>query len=392
MTFEIHLADAVGEGGDWVRVVDFRVGTGRWARFLPTIDNKRPLPEKMPGGWSPLSEVYSRITLEKLREIDDDKDAQKDFIRRNLTPRPGTAGMPILKVLLGETDSLQPKDIEYLGHLLPPPECTLATVPLLYRYRVSEVTGRPVEGRAVEIDQYVDFAKNFVDTCSSAGARTFGLSMPFNTPHSRVPALLAAYKNVSTPVAVVDAAGGNLDDMTAQIRALLGSTKKDSYSVRQRQGEHYALYAFDTKPYRGRKEVVAAVNLLLLDQGFSGFGRRHTIHMKLPKPPKDAPKLLRPGRIAYPTELAYARDNVPAAVELLTRWWAKRGGATDDLRGALGQRRAFEQEALAGAAYRLGNWAAKGELPKRLGKRSWIQPDLARARRFNQRTLDGSGP
>jgi hypothetical protein len=386
MTFDVHLNATSGEGDDWVRAVDFRVGSGKWARMLPAVDNRLAAPTKVPAGWSPISEVYARITLEKLREIDGDTGRQAEFIRRNLTPIGGTAGVAILKVLLPEDQNLDPKDVEYLGHLLPPPNCSLATVPLLYRYRVSE-KGRIVEGRAIDDNDYLPFAKEFIATCTSVGTKTLGLSLPVNIPHSKIPTLVAAYKDVKMPVAVIDGAGGNLDGMNAQIRALLGSKKVDGHSLRQRCGEDFALYAFDTKPYRGRKDIVAAVNLLLVDRGFSAFGRRHTIHMKLPPIPAGSKPAPRPGRIAFPTELAYARDSVPEAVAFLKKWWAARGGDPTAFPGAaLSARRAFEQEALAGAAYRLGKWAADGALKKRLEKRSWIQPDLVQARRSNALT------
>lgn len=386
MTFEVHLNTASGDGNDWVRVVDFRVGSGKWARMLPALDNKLAVPSKIPTGWSPISEVYARITLDKLREIDGDTGRQTDFIRRNLTPLSGTAGVAILKVLLPEGQNLSAKDVEYLGHLLPPPNCSLVTVPLLYRYRVSD-KGRIVEGRALDVDEYLPFAKEFVGTCAAVGTKTLGLSLPVNIPHRKIPTLLAAYKDVKIPIAVIDGAGGNLDGMNAQIRALIGSTKMDAHSLRQRCGEDFALYAFDTKPYRGRKEIVAAVNLLLMDRGFSAFGRRHTIHMKLPPAPAGAVPAPRPGRIAFPTELAYARASVPDALAFLKKWWTARGGDPTAFPGAaLSARRAFEQEALAGAAYRLGKWAREGTLQKRLEKRSWIQPDLVQARRSNALT------
>jgi hypothetical protein len=247
--------------------------------------------------------------------------------------------------------------------------------------------GRIVEGRALDVEDYVPLAEEFIRTCSAVGTKTFGLTVPVNMPHSRIPALLRAYKDVEVPVALVDGAGGNLDGMSAQIRALIGSTKKESHSFRQRRGEDFALYAFDTKPYRGRKDIVAAVNLLLLDRGFSAFGRRHTIHMKLTPPPPGVKPIPRPVRIAFPTELAYARESVPDALSFLRKWWTARGGTTAGWPSeALSARRAFEQECLAGAAHRLANWAAEGALQRRLEKKLWIQDDLALARRANTQT------
>ena len=384
---EIKQAGEYREGDDFVRTVDFRVGSGPWGRFLPALDNDRPLPPTIDASWKPIVEIYHQITLTELREIDGDAKKQQAFVRRNLTPKLGATGIPILRLLVGECQTIEQPDVEYLSHLLPPPNLSIATTPLVYRYRMSrpnraDLTPRTVTLKPVDMSVYLPFVTAFVQGSASAGTRRFGITMPVNTSHRDVPALLLAYRDVSAPLAIVDANGNTTQQLSAQIRALVGTRGSSSYSLREKNGEAWAIYAFDSKPYRGRAEYVPALGLLQLDGPVNGFGKRHTLHIRMPNVPHKPPS---PGRVVVPTELAFAKVGVPGATSALVSWWDRR--AQEGMKGeveALRHRGAFEREAMIGSARRIHGWAAAGVLSKRLSERRWIQEALAVARRENR--------
>ena len=157
----------------------------------------------------------------------------------------------------------------------------------------------------------------------------------------------------------------------------------------QKHGSKFALYAFDMKPFRGRSDVVPALNLLHLDGGFSSFGRRHTIKMggedgsKPRSPPRPDQR-----RIIFPAKLAYARANVPEAVDGLKSWHKdNRSPPHDMLETVLQTSREYEQEHLVGVARKMTEWAQSNELHHVLDGHEHLRDEVRRLRKRNAQLL-----
>jgi hypothetical protein len=92
MTLQLKVAEEQSAKGDYHRTARFRSGSGSWKTLLPTWPHGWDLPPKPPKEWNPVAEVYVKVTLDQLREIDDDAELQTKFINRKLKPADGTGG------------------------------------------------------------------------------------------------------------------------------------------------------------------------------------------------------------------------------------------------------------------------------------------------------------
>jgi hypothetical protein len=386
MTFEVKLIKEDKISDHLFRTVDYRIGSGPSGRLLPSWDNAISLPSKRPSWWMPLTEVYAHITLDELRQIDDDATAQSEFIKRSLTAAPGTNGLPILKLLLGPDDHVSDKDIEYLSHLLPPPTSAIGVTPLLYTYHITP-TGVVRPDLACDQDRYLAFVKRFVQTMASGGVDELAIAVPPSVSHTGVGTLLETYKDVDTPLVVVDSNGQTNRERYPQLKALIGKGQKGTHNLTEKHDGSWALYGFDTKPFSGRDDVVPAVNLLQLDNGLSSFGRRRTVRMMIKRKRGAKPPPARPPRILYPKELSYARATVPDALSALKAWYTTEHGTTGSDSVVLAARRAYELDGMLHLGKLMADWSASGELEVQLTKRKGLAKDLRAIKRNNATIL-----
>ena len=391
---DVRLVREVSSAGDYHRSVNFRVGSDAWKPLLPTWNNRIPAIRSQKECSPSLTELYSPITLEELREVDSDDVAQASLIRRLLTPQAGIDGLAVMKVLVTEGDRVTDTDLRYLVDLLPPPGCPLTAVPLVYHYHMTP-TGRARADRPVDLDRYFDVCKRFLEFSASKPANhNLALTVPSNVPHSRIPDLLRLYKDIKTPIAIIDAFGSTTRDRYPQLRALTGdgiAFGKGKFSnLKEKHGENFAVYSFDSKPSSGRADVVAAQNLLQLDAGYSSFGPLRSPRTMIKRSPTTPPP--KPPRILAHDKLCYQRSNLPGALDDLRQWHVKRNTGRRTATEILADRRCFENESIIHAARALDVWAASGTLSKELGKKNLIATDLKLLRRRNgqtrQRTLD----
>lgn len=379
MTTEIRVSTEELGNNNFFRPTEIRVGSGPTVRFYPSWDNRFPLPNKLPSWWSPITEIYARITLDELRQIDDDAAAQARFIQRNLTPQSGTLGVPVLKLLLTPTDRITDKDVDYLIHLVHPPNTIMATTPLLYDYYLDD-KGVVRVGRACNQDRFIQFAERFATASSSTGLKQVAISLPPSLSHSGVTRLVEAYAKIDTPLAIIDANGSTNKDRYPQLNALIGYGRKRGRCLRQKHGTHFALYGFDLKPFSGRSEVVSALNVLQLNNGLSSFGRRHTVRMMIKRngalPPVNP-------RVYFERELSYARSSMGEAMKPIESWFEKEFGRKGTSDEVLKHRRRFENESLIRTAKSMSEWVEAGEFEKQLSRRKVIEKDLRSFKRNN---------
>lgn len=388
MSVDIKLLHEYREEGHYFRAVEVRVGSGKSLELLPAWDDGLRLPAQLPPGWTPFVEKYARVPLSVLREAREDASKQAVLLKKYFEPSSEHPGLTVTKILVGPDEKVSEKDIDYLAHLFPLPGSILPVVPLLYRYVVGR-SGRPRELGPVDAASYLAFASDLTKRLRGAGNDEFALAMPSNFSFSNVPPLLKLHKSDSTPLAVIDCNGRGTEELITQIRVVIGSTKKDAYSLTQKHGQKFALYAFDMKPFRGRPEIVPALNLLHLDGGFSSFGRRRTIRIgggdedRPRAPPKPSQT-----RVFFPQELSYARASVPEAMKHLKAWHKEnRSAPHDDLERTLRSAKEYEHEQLAVTGKRMSSWARSNELHKKLDGLQHIRQAVRARQRQNARLL-----
>ena len=406
MTLQLKVAEEQSAKGDYHRTVRFRSGSGSWKTLLPTWPHGWDLPPKPPKEWNPVAEVYVKVTLDQLREIDDDAELQTKFINRKLKPADGTVGLPIVRLCLKKGQQVKDKDIQYLCCLFPPPPYLTAGVPFLFYYEyklddkghiVLDEKGKPVpELREAALDpmnpqDYMDFAERFISQAGPSYSRELALGLPLNFTAMEVPRLLKAYRDYGAPLAIVDAFGGPTYDRYPEMRALKGiGSKGKTYSLRELFGEDHAFYALDSKPYVGVKGDVAATHLLQLVGGYSSFGPRHTNTTMVKKPEDgDRPPPPKPPRVLVPNEIAYCRAGKSTLVtDPISKWAAK--VAPEIKRPWLDYtlRSRFTAEAIVAVALNMAGWAAENKLSDRLDRRRIIRNELGRVRKLNRKLLD----
>jgi hypothetical protein len=375
MSLELRLRREEREGANFFRSMDFRTGSRGFSRLLPAWKNGVRLPATAEKWWTPISEVYARLTLDDLRTIDGDAGKQDHFIQDSLTPTGDTTGLPILKLLLAPGDRVTDADVEYLAALACPPGCISAVAPLLYEYHISP-SGRAIPHVAVDPDRYLEFVQRFVERAACGNRDQVQMTLPSNLPFSRVGRLLEIFRDVANPLLIVDAFGLSVRTKYAQIKKVIGFGEKGSLSLREKHGDNYALYAFDTKPSTGRGSTVAAQRLVQLDGGFSSYGplRTNRSMVTLPSKPK-------PGRVFVPGEIAFFRPNIPGATADLKSWCVANGFPTLSADPAV--KSIHSAHSGIRVAREMAEWAEAGILGSRLDSKSHIRKDLRFVRKSN---------
>lgn len=382
---------------DYHRTVQFKTGSDGWSTLLPTWRNEWDLPAKPPKGWDPVSEIYVKMTLDELRAIDGDHDAQSQFVNRKLKPTEGAYGLPVLRLCIRKGQSITDDDIRYLCCLFPPPPYLVATVPLLFHYEnKTNERGKPAPNlrerdlEPVSADFQIAFAERFIAAAGPSYKRELALTVPPNFTPNDVPRLLKAYRDYGAPLAVIDAFGNATYDSYLLVRSLKGiGAKGKTYSLLELFGENHAFYAFDSKPYVGMRGDVAASHLVQLMGGYSSFGPRYTTRTMIkPVPTGQRPPPAKPTRVLVPNEIAYCRASSPTATGPISAWAAKVAPGFREPWTDYDLRRRFAAEGGVRVAISVNAWSAENRLSASLDKRRVIAKELAMVRKMNRRLLD----
>lgn len=386
MSFEIRLSDLYRESDNYYRITEFRTGSGSFQPVSLALDNSKPLHSRFRSSVPDyaLTESYAKITTNKLREIDGNRELQRKFVLENLIANQGNHLIVFLKVLLEQEERLNSSFVTHLIDILSAPENNIIIPPLLYNFRISQ-TGRLIPTLPVDTDIYMDFLRELLSALSSQGVNQVGINIPTNIPKSQVSTILELYKDFDTPLAALDANGKtNVDQFLIQ-RVLLGIGRESSHNLQEKQGENYILYSFDSKPYRGRGDIVPAMNILQLDNGFSTFGSRHTVKMRPLPPPPPGEEI--PTRFVFPAEYSYARSTVPEAVEPFQQW--KESNHIQDEDSITSQikryKRDYEYLSIGHSIEHMTDLAKEGTLDKELTSHQFIQRAFGQIKKNNRR-------
>ncbi|MGC9124241.1 MAG: hypothetical protein ACP5IB_09305 [Thermoplasmata archaeon] len=386
MKVEIKLEHEYTENNNFIRIVDMKVGSGKYLRVYPSASNTH-YPGEISSEISSsltLMEGYIILTRDELREMDGDREKQMKFIKRKILRKYTTNLIIIPKILLKEGELLDEKDIRYLIDLLSFNDNILIVPPLLYLYEISN-KGRITLKKPIDQEEYIKFISEFLKICNEYGIKQVAFTLPFNIPYSLIPQFLNIYKDISTPIIIIDANGNTLMDNYIQLRPLLGYTKEKMYSIREKEDEKFFLYLFDGKPYTRTADFASAINVLEYDLGFSSFGRRHTIKIK--------PNLgiNTTTRLYYMKEISYGKSNIPEVTDYLKNWLIERNisFSQEPENNIRKYKEAFEAIELKNTIEEvIYNGAKENSLDNYLNEKKYIQNDIKRIRKNVNKLLN----
>jgi hypothetical protein len=217
-------------------------------------------------------EVFMRIDLVRLRNIDSDPDARQAFIDSRFPPNVAADGayrtrlipLIILVVDINVGDKLLDSDIDYINDILTWVSNKIYVTPIL-RF-ADEIS------RSDRIKFYEDFLKRLLvsKTTLPSGIRA-AASIPTLYPPTKIPEVLEKYsgENKSPSFVVID-----FDRNRMTSSRMIGATNGVRRYFRKEEGEEpkYALYAFNVKPYKKGTEASLAEDMGCYLSGISILG------------------------------------------------------------------------------------------------------------------------
>ena len=267
-------------------------------------------------------EVFMRIDLARLRNIDSDPDARQAFIDSRFPPNIAANGayrsrlipLIILVVEINVGDRLLESDIDYINDIITWVSNKIYVTPIL-RF-ADEIN------RSDRIKFYEDFIKRLLISKKTlpSGIRA-AASVPTLYPPTKIPEVLERYKdeNKSPSFVVID-----FDRNRMTSSRMIGATNGVRRYFRREEGEEpkYAIYAFNVKPYKKGIEASLAEDIGCYLSGISVIGDSYKLSPvnKLFIPPavklSDLPKI-------FDTEsYMYERLSTDNLVGRFSNWYA----------------------------------------------------------------------
>jgi len=322
MSIEVKIETVDYSNYHFFRFASIKIGSGPYIPVFPAINSKVRLHEKMIHDVprDKLVECHIKVTKEQLDNMGSDRDKQTKFIQQNFAGVYGQNLLIIPKVLLKDGETLTPTEIQYLVELFFFPGNIMHVAPLFYYYDVTE-KGKISVKNPVKSDLFFQLTENFLHELNNQSVNTVGLMLPAGTSWNDVRNLLNLYKDFSTPISIVDFFGRSTIDAYMMLRPLLRDA--GSYSLKQKHGEKYILYSFDSKPYYGRGDFPAAINILRYDMGFSSFGPRHTNRYNAknrPQPPPGQEEEISIPKIFYRDHYSYSEPGLELPKSNFLQW------------------------------------------------------------------------
>lgn len=343
ISIDVDIGNTYEQNNLFAKVVKLRFGSGPTFQLLPALNLSQiktvtydKLAEKTHG--TLLVENYTRLTLDDLRKMDSDFYTQQEFTRNNLKTRGKDKAFWMIKLIIRKNQDIKSADIGYLLTLMFSPVNNLVIPPVVYYYTHTE-KGEIKELEPLPMPKYLEFIKEFLAGVSSRKTGC-ALTIPYGISNSEIPALLDTYKDIETKVAVSDFHGYAFRTVYQSYQAVVHgvSGSKKSYSLREKNGEDYFVYAFDSKPYFGIGTALPSQNLLQYLKDINSFGPRHT-NEKRSKEVIEKFKKLHPNykyipKIYSKEEFSYLKPKDKKYASVLddcSKWVKKELGRTGDL-------------------------------------------------------------
>ena len=273
--YEINKVNLVEEYG-LLRVPEIKV------EGSTIVNLSRAVSKKLPNSFitnvylnsvkSTFYEVFMRIDLDRLRNIDSDSDARQAFIDSRFPPNIAAYGayrarlIPLIILVLDIKvgDKLLDTDIDYINDILTWVSNKIYVTPIL----------RFADGinRTDRLKFYEDFLKRLMISKKTlpSGIRA-SASVPTLYPPSKIPEILEKYSGENKPPSFVVI---DFDRNRMTSSRMIGATNGVRRYFRKEEGEEpkYALYAFNVKPYKKGAEASMAEDIGCYLSGISIIG------------------------------------------------------------------------------------------------------------------------
>lgn len=273
--YEINKVNLVEEYG-LLRVPEIKV------EGSTIVNLSRAVSKKLPNSFitnvylnsvkSTFYEVFMRIDLDRLRNIDSDSDARQAFIDSRFPPNIAADGayrarlIPLIILVLDIKvgDKLLDTDIDYINDILTWVSNKIYVTPIL----------RFADGinRTDRLKFYEDFLKRLMISKKTlpSGIRA-SASVPTLYPPSKIPEILEKYSGENKPPSFVVI---DFDRNRMTSSRMIGATNGVRRYFRKEEGEEpkYALYAFNVKPYKKGAEASMAEDIGCYLSGISIIG------------------------------------------------------------------------------------------------------------------------
>lgn len=221
-----------------------------------------------------LNECYIDLTLDKLRELDDDGDAQNAYIcRRSKFMDRGMVNVLMIKIRLPQDDWFNKQDYDYVNNLLSWDSNDIYVMPLLeFDDSANGKMGHP-EATA----KYEKFVCQMLEKLPSwfSNDLTIGMSVPQYYSRRRLEKVLFGeiYKDYDPRFVAMDFKNSRLNKPGSTLKTVLHHFMCEN--DRADRGPFF-IYGVNVKPFRKGTDRSEAWDIFTTTSGFSAVGTTHT--------------------------------------------------------------------------------------------------------------------
>ena len=262
------------------RAVD-KKATGRFIRdiYLPSVNES-------------IFEIYIKLDVNTLREIDNDVEKRDRFIRRHILDSIESAGnitkMLVITLIItpenmdpSKESYLNDQDIGYINDMLMWVYNDIYVVPILHfePKRITDENGNVIDTIEVPSDKRMEFYTNFVkrlleekNTISEKVMPT--VTIPIFYKRRAIEDLFELYKDEAYEPNFVVVDFGNTRLLSQKMIGVLPRVHKHFTSLDE---EKYFIYGFNVKPHRKGMQIANAEDIGTYLSGINAIGPSHKL-------------------------------------------------------------------------------------------------------------------
>ncbi len=253
-----------GDRDTRARNVVLRANSRRVTGFGRSTENSTDIRTLRGTGDNVINESYIDLTLDQLRILDGDPDAQEAYLRpRSRFPESDNLGLFVVRLQIGDGQRLEPSDHACLMSLLDRRRNDIPLMPLLHFGRSFETPDR--------IRLYGDFVRAMVET-GRCHTRMDGIAMsiPAYIPSRRIGELFSLYDDIGPTFVAMDLGNRRVDSVPdGRYDAVMGR-------LGELDGERSFLYGINVKPHGDHGAAVPAMDIQSPHWSLNAVGPAHT--------------------------------------------------------------------------------------------------------------------
>ena len=234
-----------------------------------------------------LNECYVPMTLDKLRELDGDKDAQDSYIMsRSKFLDSGNINVLSMHLILNPEDKLNEMDYDYINNLLSWSRNDIYLLPTIeYNGEIDS---------AMKCNRYDEFVKRLLYDKSSWCSANAGMMIPSYYPRRKLDDLFGLYEDEDPLFIAVDFDNKRMDNPSQTVSTLVKRFKD--------REDGAFMYAVNLKPYKKGHIDESAWDVYAVHGTFNAIGPTHPKPKKvvLPNDWSSAGRVFSIDEISYP--------------------------------------------------------------------------------------------